>query len=107
MNKKSYDTVTEAMTELKRLGYTKDFSLMIKKECIICNETNTELSPDDFKIDGFYRFEGDSDPGDEMVVYAISSTNNKLKGIIVNAYGIHADNASSALIKKLNTHPEH
>lgn len=107
MNKKSYDTVTEAMTELKRLGYTKDFSIMIKKECIICNETKTELSPDDFKIDGFYRFEGDSDPGDEMVVYAISSTNNKLKGIIVNAYGIHADNASSALIKKLNTHPEH
>ncbi len=41
-----------------------------------------------------------------MVVYAISSTNNKQKGIIVNAYGIYADNASSALVKKLNTHPK-
>ena len=106
MNKKSYDTVTEAMTELKKIGYTTAFSLMTEKECIICHETKTELSPDDFKIDGFYRFEGDSDPGDEMAVYAISSTNDKFKGIIVNAYGIYADNASSALVKKLNTHPK-
>ena len=51
MHRKSYDTVTEAMTALKKLGYTTDFSLMTEKECIICHETKTELSPDDFKID--------------------------------------------------------
>jgi len=106
MNEKSYDTVTEAMAELKKLGYTIDFSLLPEKECIICHDTKTELSPDDFKIDSFYRFEGDSDPGDEMVVYAISSTNNKQKGIIVNAYGMYANHASSELIKKLETHPK-
>ena len=106
MNKKSYDTVTEAISELNKLGYTTDFSVMTEKDCIICHETKIELSPDYFKIDGFYRFEGDSDPGDEMVVYAVSSTDNKLKGIIINAYGIYADSASSALVKKLNTHPK-
>ncbi len=104
MHRKSYDTVTEAMTALKKLGYTTDFSLMTEKECIICHETKTELLPDDFKIDDFYRFDGDSDPGDEMVVYAISATNDQLKGIIVNAYGIYANNTASKLVKKLNTH---
>ncbi|MDQ7918060.1 phosphoribosylpyrophosphate synthetase [Mesonia sp. MT50] len=104
MNKKSYDTVTEAMTDLKKLGYTVDFSIMTEKECIICHKTKTQLSPEDFKIDDFYRFEGDSDPGDEMIVYAISSTIYDMKGIVVNAYGIHADAKSSAIIKKLNTH---
>ena len=106
MNKKSYDTVTEAMTELKKLGYTIDFSIMTEKDCIICHETKTELSQEDFKIDGFYRFEGDSDPGDEMVVYAISSNMNNMKGIVVNAYGIYADEKSSAIVKKLNMYPK-
>ena len=107
MTRKNYDTVTEAMTDLKKLGYTIDFSILTEKECIVCHLTSTELSPDDFEIDHFYRFEGDSDPGDEMIVYAISSTKNDLKGIVVNAYGIYADNATSAIVKKLNTHPKH
>lgn len=102
MKRKSYDTVTEAMADLKKLGYTIDFSIMTDKECLICHITSTVLSPDDFEIDEFYRFEGDSDPGDEMIVYAISSKKNNLKGIVVNAYGIYSENASNAIVKKLN-----
>lgn len=105
MDPKSYDTVTEAMADLKKLGYTIDFSILTEKECLICHLTSTVLSPDDFEIDSFYRFEGDSDPGDQMIVYAISSKDNSLKGIVVNAYGIYADNSTSKIIKKLDTHP--
>ncbi|WP_432410678.1 phosphoribosylpyrophosphate synthetase [Rasiella sp. SM2506] len=105
MERKSYDTVTEAMADLRKLGYTIDFSILTEKECLICHLTATELSPDDFEIDQFYRFEGDSDPGDEMIVYAISSNKDNLKGIVVNAYGMYADNASSAIVKKLNMPP--
>lgn len=105
MNQKSYDTVTEAMADLKKLGYTIDFSILTEKECLYCDQTGVELSPNDFEIDDFYRFEGDSDPGDEMIVYAISSKKDNLKGIVVNAFGIYADNATSAIVKKLNTHP--
>lgn len=104
MKQKSYDTVTEAMTDLKKLGYTIDFSILTDKECLVYHLTSTELSPDDFAIDHFYRFEGDSDPGDQMIVYAISSTKNNMKGIVVNAYGIYADNTTSAIVKKLNMH---
>lgn len=106
MKQKSYDTVSEAMADLKKLGYTIDFSILTEKECLICHQTAITLSPDDFEIDNFYRFEGNSDPGDGMIVYAISSKIKSLKGIVVNAYGIYADNASSAIVKKLNTHPE-
>jgi hypothetical protein len=69
--------------------------------------SSTVLSPDEFEIDQFYRFEGNSDPGDEMIVYAISSNNNELKGLVVSAYGIYAENATSAIVKKLSTHPKH
>lgn len=107
MKGKNYDTVTEAIRDLKKLGYTIDFSILTEKECLICHITATVLSPDDFEIDHFYRFEGDSDPGDEMIVYAISSRKNNVKGIVVSAYGMYADNASSAIVKKLNTHPKY
>lgn len=103
MQKKSYDTVSEAMTDLKKLGYTVDFSILAEKDCVICHKTKTELSPDDFAIDGFYRFEGDSDPGDEMIVYAISSDKFNMKGIVVNAFGMYANAATSAIVKKLDT----
>lgn len=107
MKRKSYDTVSEAMVDLKKLGYTIDFSILAEKECLICHLTSTVLSPDDFRIDQFFRFEGDSDPGDEMIVYAISSIHDDIKGIVVNAFGIYADNATSLIVKKLNTHPTH
>lgn len=107
MKRKSYDTVSEAMADLKKLGYTIDFSILTDEQCLKCHLTATVLSPDEFEIDHFYRFEGDSDPGDSMIVYAISSKNNNLKGIVINAYGLYSDNASSAIVKKLDTHPEH
>jgi len=104
MEQKSYDTVSEAMNDLKELGYTTDFSLLAHHDCLVCRRSSLELSPDDFEIDQIHRFEGDSDPGDEMVVYAISSSKNDVKGIVVNAFGIYADNISSVIVKKLNTH---
>ncbi len=106
MKRKNYDTVTEAMADLKARGYTIDFSILADQNHLVSSQTPIALSPDDFEIDAFYRFEGDSDPGDEMIVYAISSTNNDLKGLIVSAYGIHADRAADAMVKKLSTQPE-
>ena len=43
----------------------------------------------------FYRFEGVSNPDEEAIVYAISSAKFDIKGILVNGYGISADEASS------------
>lgn len=106
MKRKCYDTVTEAMADLKKLGYTIDFSILPDKEFLSSQLPAAVLSPDEFEIDDFFRFEGETDPGDQMIVYAISSKKDNLKGIVVNAYGLYADNASSAIVKKLNAHPE-
>lgn len=94
------------MADLKARGYTIDFSILADQDHLVSAQTPIALSPDDFEIDAFYRFEGDSDPGDEMIVYAISSTNNDLRGLVVSAYGIHADRAANAMVKKLSTQPE-
>ena len=62
---------------------------------------NKIYSPEDLSIIKTYRFEGDSDPADETIVYAISSVNKHLKGTLINAYGVYADTVSDELIEKL------
>lgn len=93
----AYDTVSQAVNELRARGYTMDFNL--QENCIICNQQ--KFNPEDFKIAEVYRFEGDSDPADEAVVYAIESKNG-LKGVLVNGYGISAETLSSEMAKKLS-----
>lgn len=100
-SKYSYQTVSEAMNELAKRGYTTDFSILIEKECLVCNQTAQQLDPDEFEIDEIYRFEGNTDPGDEMIVYAISSIKHTLKGIVVNAYGVYSDSSVSKIVAKL------
>lgn len=74
-----------------------DFNL--QENCIICNQQ--KFNPEDFKIVEVYRYEGDSDPADEAIVYAIESKNG-LKGVLVNGYGISAETLSSEMAKKLS-----
>jgi len=97
----SFGTLSETINELIKLGYTHDFN--IQEECLVCNQLNFTLSPNDFQIDKVYRFEGASNPADQSILYAISSPGLKIKGTLVNGYGISADETSSKLIEKLQT----
>jgi len=93
----SYDTVSQAVTGLKERGYSLDFNL--KANSLECQ--GQKFNPMDFEITEFYRFEGNSDPGDEAVVYAIESRTG-LKGVLVNAFGVYSESLSDDMIKKLN-----
>ena len=93
----SYDTVTEAVKGLKARGFTIDFNLA--KNCLVCHEGEYDVN--NFEIVEVYRFEGNSDPADEAIVYAIQSFDG-IKGILVSGYGISADEMSAEMAKKLS-----
>ena len=95
----NYDTVTAAVQGLKQRGYTLDFNL--SENCIVCHED--KFNPEDFEITEVYRFEGNSDPADEAVVFAIES-NKGHKGVLVNGYGPSSDEMSAQMAKKLSIH---
>ena len=99
----SYNTVTEAIADLVARGYTRDFNILPDNECLVCNKTGSTLSPDDFVIDEVFRFEGMTDPADEMILYAISSDRLHTKGLLLNGYGMYAEPAIGSIIKKLST----
>lgn len=96
--KAHYATVTEAINELRKQGYTTDFNL--QENCITCHPD--KFHPEDFTIVDVYRYEGDTDPADEATVYAIESKTG-IKGILVTGYGTSTDNMSAAMLEKLKS----
>ena len=98
----SPDTVTGALKELKSRGYTVDFNIAFDK--IICSENKICLNPHEFEIVEVFRFEGDTNPSDEDVVYAIESKDGQIKGTMTSAYGMYAETVSNEMIQKLSIH---
>ncbi|MDQ3072554.1 MAG: hypothetical protein M3Q97_04730 [Bacteroidota bacterium] len=91
-----YETVTEAILQLRKKGYTLDFNL--RENCLACHDGT--FGTEDFEIEEVYRYEGFSDPADEATVYGIRSSSG-LKGILVMGDELTMDAVSSEMLKKL------
>jgi len=96
-----FETVTEALQWLNSKGFTHDFNL--DEDCLRFDNNTQAMSPDEFSIKYVFRFEGETDPGDEDIVYGIVSDVYNLKGVLTSAFGIYADTISSEMIEKLST----
>lgn len=97
----SYNTVSEALDALNKRGYTIDFNM--QSDSVYCKSLGESFKPEDFEIVEFYRFEGNTDPGDESIVYALK-TKSGYQGVLVDAYGVYSDPLTTAMVEKLRTH---
>lgn len=93
------DTMAQVINMLNERGYTENFNLM--ENCLECRQGEFKVFHDEFVIDKFYRFEGQSDPADEATVYAISSPKYGIKGILVNGAGIYTDPVADEMLEAL------
>ena len=96
----AYDTLSEALNDLNERGYTIDFNM--GSDSIYCQALGRAFKPDDFEIVEFYRFEGNTDPADESIVYALRTTSGH-RGVLVDAYGLYADPLTDEMVRKLRT----
>ena len=87
-----YATVSKALEELTEKGFTLDFN--IQEGRIINN-------PNDFEIVQIYRYEGESDPGDEASVYGIKSSTGE-KGVFVAGLSAFTDNSAAMVLHELS-----
>jgi hypothetical protein len=95
---KTFETLSEAIADLKKRGYVNDFNLHL--EWIECPPLNLQLKPTEFHVDEVHRFEGMTNPDDSSILMAIQSTNG-IKGLLVDAYGVYSDSLSAEMIKRL------
>jgi|GEM_PF-119410 len=95
---KQFQSLVDALADLGRRGYKADFE--IEPTCLYCSELNLRLQPEEFKVTEVYRFEENSSPEDNSVLYAIESSDG-VKGTLVDAYGTYAENMSFEMAQKL------
>ena len=96
-------TLSQVIEILRGKGYNVDFEMTDKG--FTAKKTGITLPPDKITIRKIYRFEGESNPGDMSILYAME-TEDGVKGILIEAYGTYAGNDSEALaefLKKVKT----
>ncbi len=99
---KNYDSLVDALDDLHKRGYESHFE--IETACLYCGDLDLRLYPEEFKVDEVHRFEGDSNPEDNVVLYAITGSNG-VKGTLVDGYGVYSENLTFDMAKKLQYHP--
>ena len=97
----NYENLIDAISGLKKLDYIENFNL--KQDCIECRNGEYKVFHNEFIIDSYYRFEGDSNPEDQSIIYAISSDKYNLKGVLINSYGIYSEPVSDEMLSKLQS----
>jgi len=87
-----YATASKALEELNEKGFTVDFNIQ---------ENRIINSPDDFEIVHVYRYEGDTDPGDEVMVFGIKSSTGE-KGVFVAGLSAFTENSAAMVLNELS-----
>ena len=80
-------------------GYEEDFNLLDEK--LKSMPEKEKFLADEFIVDKVYRFEGPSNPGDEAILYAISTSSGR-KGVLVDGYDYSSGQVSQEMMKKLD-----
>jgi hypothetical protein len=77
-------------------GYAEDFKVTpLGLESV---ESGKHYQPEEVRIVSFFRFEGESNPDDNAILYVIETADGT-KGTLVDAYGIYTDAAITDFIK--------
>lgn len=86
------EPLSQVMNQLNEKGYNGNIS----------SDELKKLNPSEWVIDHIHRFEGDSNPDDNSILYAISKRDGTQKTILVNAYGTDTETGFNNFIEKLD-----
>jgi hypothetical protein len=91
------ESLRDALERLAAHGYDAEF--VVRDQQLTCTGCDAPVGAGDVVIDDLVRFEGDSDPNEELVVYAISSGPCGRKGTLTVGFGpeIEADDVEIVL----------
>jgi hypothetical protein len=99
------ETLIEVLSHLKDLGWDNEFKVNEKNRVELNKLT---YDPDDIELIQTYRFEGETDPSEQAIVYVIKTSDGMI-GYSIDSYGIysnHNNDAYSNFISNLVQHVE-
>lgn len=94
--KKEMTSLASCVNTLQADGFSTQFKAM--ENGLKSLTTDKVFHPEEVKIINFYRFEGESDPADSAILYAIE-TNDGEKGTLTDSYGPYGDTNVAKFIR--------
>ncbi len=98
----SMNTLSALVNKVVKQGYTDSFT--VTKRGLYSNSMDKYYTPNEVNVVNFYRFEGQSDPGDNAIMYVIETPDGQ-KGTLIDAYGTYSDgsvNKFMAEVEEIN-----
>ncbi|CAI9430099.1 Phosphoribosylpyrophosphate synthetase [Candidatus Ornithobacterium hominis] len=95
---RKFDTVVEAQAALRESGYAEEFDT--KEGKVYALSSQKEYQPEELKIVADARFEGMSNPSDNMVLYVIEAKDG-VKGTMLDNMGGSESAQDPELLKKI------
>ena len=89
-DKEEMTSLTTVEKKLNSEGYTHDFTVREGRLHTMDDDSARTYSPEEVTIVDYFRFEGESNPDDMAILYAIEA-NDGVKGTISSAYGTYAN----------------
>ena len=88
----------KCLNKLEAEGYTDQYKVEKGKLNDLTN--NKKYKAKDVKAVNFFRFEGLTNPEDMSILYAIETSDGR-KGVLIDAYGLYADDDTSAFMQEV------
>lgn len=92
-------TLVSVLEQVRQEGYTVDFKVSQDGQ-LRSMDGKHQFRPDQVRIVNFYRFEGESYPGDMAILYVLE-TDSGVNGTISDAYGTYADEIVDSFMKQV------
>ena len=103
-DKRQERTLTSMEERLRKEGFLADFKVTDGRLITIHQDNGHPKAwgPNDVRIVDFYRFEGESNPDDMSILYALECADGT-KGTISNSYGPTADSYTDAFLVEVES----
>jgi hypothetical protein len=99
-DKEEERSLVSVENKLTKDGYVHDFQVTDGRLHTLDPNLTKSYAADEVTIVDFYRFEGESDPDDMAILYAIEA-NDGVKGTISAAYGTYGDADTDTFLRQV------
>ncbi|WP_375416877.1 hypothetical protein [uncultured Hymenobacter sp.] len=98
-DKEEERALTNVEAKLTADGFTEDFRVA-EGRLVAFSDENRSYAPADVTIVDFYRFEGESNPDDMSILYALETADG-LRGTISAPFGVYSDDVVDEFLKNV------
>ena len=89
----------DVVSDLREQGYTTTFEVA-EGGRVHCGDCDADLEPEDLEVHDTHRYEGNTNPGDEELILAVSCPEGH-RGTLTLAYGPYATPDGAEVARRL------